>query len=201
MVNTSKYFGNDDNNKPEDNSDDGIFGKLHDKFDNITDDAKDRLGNRIQQGLNDIVDTVAEKLNIHDFYSAHLMDYCEGYYAPSSIGNSTTDPWKNITRCSNTTSQGGFNPTAILQSELRSGVNLEDLKWPEEVETAIKAVEVAMKVMFILYCIGAGFAGLGLLGAIGGLFANGRIAAILNFMIDFVSCYSSTSSPIGIPAN
>lgn len=27
--------------------------------------------------VNDVIADVARKLNIHDFYSAHLLDYCE----------------------------------------------------------------------------------------------------------------------------
>ena len=35
------------------------------------------LENSIKGDINDLVADVAKKLNIHDFYSAHIMDYCE----------------------------------------------------------------------------------------------------------------------------
>ena len=31
----------------------------------------------IQGDINGIINDVAKSLNIHDFYSAHLLDYCE----------------------------------------------------------------------------------------------------------------------------
>lgn len=39
------------------------------------------LKNDIKGEVNDLIGDVARKLNIHDFYSAHLLDYCE-VYAP-----------------------------------------------------------------------------------------------------------------------
>ena len=41
--------------------------------------------------------------------------------------------------------------------------------------------------MFILYCIGVGFAGLAVIGAVVGFFGNGMLGAGLNFLLDFVS--------------
>ena len=35
------------------------------------------IENSIKGDINDLVADVAKKLNIHDFYSAHILDYCE----------------------------------------------------------------------------------------------------------------------------
>lgn len=35
------------------------------------------LENSIKGEVNDLIGDIARKLNIHDFYSAHLLDYCE----------------------------------------------------------------------------------------------------------------------------
>ncbi len=35
------------------------------------------IGNSIKGEVNDLVADITRKLNIHDFYSAHLLDYCE----------------------------------------------------------------------------------------------------------------------------
>ena len=35
------------------------------------------LENSIKDDLNDLIASVAKELNIHDFYSAHILDYCE----------------------------------------------------------------------------------------------------------------------------
>ena len=142
--------------------------------------------------INSAIGDVARVLDIHDFYSAHILDYCEGYYTPTAVKNATTNPSKNVTRCSNHTALFSFNPTAILQSELRTGVNLSDLQWPSGIEDAVEAIEVASKAMFILYCIGAGFAGLAFLGAIVGVLSGGRLSSLLNFVLDFVSVARET---------
>lgn len=79
-----------------------------------------------------------------------------------------------------------FDPTTILQSELKSGYNLSQLKWPSGIEDAIVAIETASKVMFVLYCIGVGFAGLALIGAFVGFVSGGKLSAALNIIMDLV---------------
>ena len=66
-------------------------------------------------------------------------------------------------------------------------MTLSDLNWPSSIQNAVRAVAIASKVMFVLYCVGAAFAGLAIIGAIIGLINGGRLSAILNFMLDFVS--------------
>jgi len=53
-----------------------------------------------------------------------------------------------------------FDPTAALQKSLNeSGVHitLADLKWPQDLEKGVKALSVAIKAAFVLYCIGIAF--------------------------------------------
>jgi len=137
--------------------------------------------------IDGLISDVAKALDIHDFYSAHLLDYCEGYYTPSPIANATETPSKNVTSCSNHTSLFTFDPTSIIQSQLKPGINLTALKWPSEIEDAIVAVETASKVMFVLYCIGVGLAGLALIGGIVGFFGGGRLSASVNVILDFLA--------------
>lgn len=35
------------------------------------------IGNTIEGDLNGIINDLAQKLEIHEFYSAHLLDFCE----------------------------------------------------------------------------------------------------------------------------
>ncbi|KAL9106387.1 MAG: hypothetical protein Q9227_008588 [Pyrenula ochraceoflavens] len=149
-------------------------------FSNLENSLEGDINNLINNATSDI----AQKLHIKDFYIAHVMDYCEGFYTPNST---VSDPSENITRCSNRTALFHFDPTKIIQSELAPGVNLTDLKWPDQIHDAVKAVEVASKVMFVFYCIGIAFAGLAVLGAGWGLVASGRITAFLNFGLDFMA--------------
>lgn len=118
----------------------------------------------------------------------------QGYYTPTAVANSTSHPTKNLTSCSNRTALFHFDPTAILRSELRSGVSLSDLNWPSSIQNAINTVAIASKVMFILYCVGAAFAGLAIFGAVVGLVNGGRFSAMLNSMLDFVSISNSCFS-------
>jgi hypothetical protein len=141
----------------------------------------------IQTAVDGVIEDIAHALHIHDFYSVHLLDYCEGYYEPSPIANATASPTKNVTHCSSQTSGFTFDPTAILQSELLPGINLSDLKWPSEIQDTIDAVNMATKATFVIYCIGVSFAGLAILGALFAVIGGGRLSALLNFMIASVS--------------
>ena len=140
----------------------------------------------IKGDLNKLVGDIAKDLDIKDFYSAHVLDYCEGYYTPQAVPNLTTTISKNTTHCSNETSMFHFDPANIIQNELKPGVNLTDLKWPTAIEDAIRSIELASKVMFVVYCMGASAVGFALLGAILSIFVNGRLSAIVNAMISMV---------------
>ncbi|KAL8800807.1 MAG: hypothetical protein Q9182_004915 [Xanthomendoza sp. 2 TL-2023] len=138
------------------------------------------IGNSIKGEVNDLVGDIARKLNIHDFYSAHLLDYCEGYFTPGPIANQTVDPDKNVTRCSNHTAMFHFDPTSVIQKELKPGISLADLHWPSAIKDAVHAVELASKAMFVIYCIGAAATGLALAGAFLGVLFDGRAVPLIN---------------------
>lgn len=87
-----------------------------------------------------------------------------------------------------------FDPTSVIQKELKPGINLTDLHWPSAIKDAVHAVEIASKVMFVLYCMGVAATGLALLGAFLGVLSGGRIAAIVNNMLSLVSYLPSRSS-------
>jgi len=109
------------------------------------------------------------------------MNYCEGYYEPNATIHGTSE---NVTHCSPLTAFFHFDLTAVVEQELRPGVNLSDIHWPQEIEDTARDIEVAAKVTFVVYVIGIAFAGLAVLGAIFGVF--GRISAFLNFGLDLV---------------
>ncbi|KAL8874173.1 MAG: hypothetical protein Q9198_006921 [Flavoplaca austrocitrina] len=140
----------------------------------------DSIGNSIKGEVNDLIGDFAKALNIHDFYSAHLLNYCEGYFTPGPVANKTVDPDKNVTQCSNRTALFHFDPTAAIQRELKPGISLADLEWPSTIQDAVHAVEVASKAMFVLYCVGVAATGLALLGAFVGVFSDGRAAPLAN---------------------
>ncbi|KAL8687096.1 MAG: hypothetical protein Q9218_006636 [Villophora microphyllina] len=145
------------------------------------------IGSSIKGEVNDLIADVARQFNIHDFYSAHLLDYCEGYYTPSAFANATVAPHKNVTRCSNHTAMFHFDPTSVIQKELKPGISLDDLHWPSAIKNAVHAVEIASKAMFVLYVVGVAATGLALLGAFLGVLSGGRLAALLNNILAFLA--------------
>lgn len=145
------------------------------------------IENSVKSDINDIVSDIARAINLHDFYSAHVLDYCEGFYTPSPVANLTSSPSKNVTGCSTSRAMFHFDPAQIIQNELKPGLNLTDLKWPVAIQDAIKAIELASKVMFVVYCIGAAAVGLAWIGAMLSFFASGRLSAVVNFMLSSVS--------------
>lgn len=155
----------------------------------------DNISNTIESEIQDGITDVAQQLGIHDFYSAHLMTYCEGYYYYNNNNtrdnnNNEDDAQKNITKCSNRTALYNFNPQKILQQELdasNTGIDLSDLNWPSDISTGLNALRIAAKATFVLYCIAIGFIGIALLAAIGSIFLAGRLSAILNVIADWMA--------------
>jgi hypothetical protein len=157
------------------NTSDGDGGFLSNLINGIEGD----INNLINNATSDI----AAAFDLHDFYAAHIMNYCEGYYE----GNDTAGAKENITHCSNRTAFFHFDPTQIIENELAPGLNLSDLHWPSEIKDAVKTIEVSSKVMFVFYIIGIIFAGFAVLGAMWGVFANGRLSALVNFLLDILA--------------
>ncbi|KAF2436564.1 hypothetical protein EJ08DRAFT_644895 [Tothia fuscella] len=128
-------------------------------FHNIT----DPLVNDIKSDLNNWATSLAKDLGLKDFYSAHLMDYCEGSYTPGPVPNVTLSKSKierNVTYCSNRTAMFAFDPKASLQKSLNEtglGVTLDQLNWPKALDDGIRALRTAFKAAFVLYCMGVGF--------------------------------------------
>lgn len=137
----------------------------------------------LESDLNNLATSLAKDLGLKDFYSAHLLDYCYGSYTPQAVPNTTIKAskiHKNVTTCSNQTAMFAFDPTAALQKSLNeSGVSitLADLNWPADIEKGVKALRIAMKAAFVLYCIGIVFAFLTILAAAFWTFSGGRLSA------------------------
>ena len=146
---------------------------------NLTGEAEGRI--------HSIISSVARAINIKDFYSMYILDYCEGYYEPTALANATTSPTRNITQCANTTTMFTFNITQILESEIRGGATLADLDWPSDIQNAVDALNYAARAMFVLYCIGIGLTGLGMIAALFAVFAHGVLHAWLNGLFDLLA--------------
>lgn len=54
-----------------------MFGQESLKTSKTSSTTLKSIENTVQKDVNTAVSDVAKDLNIHDFYSAHLLDYCE----------------------------------------------------------------------------------------------------------------------------
>ncbi|EME49379.1 hypothetical protein DOTSEDRAFT_119794 [Dothistroma septosporum NZE10] len=158
---------------------------------NLIDNATQGIQNEIQ----DTIHSVARKLGLHDFYSVHLMAYCEGFYTPDAVPNATlkrNDINRNVTDCSNRTTVYNFDPQQILQDELDNSGHgnidlVADLRWPKDVSKGIRALRIAARAAFVLYCIAIGFEGIGLILGMVSFFLEGRLNAFANMFVDWLA--------------
>ena len=133
----------------------------------------------------DLANKLAGKLGIKDFYSAHLLTYCDGSYAPNGTA---PHPGRNVTFCSPKKAGFVFDPTAAVQNDLKTGISLlDDLHWPQEIQDGLNALHAAMRATFGLYAVGAALAGVLVLGSVAGVFSHGRLTALLDTLIALVS--------------
>ncbi|KAH0566422.1 hypothetical protein GP486_000170 [Trichoglossum hirsutum] len=96
-----------------------------------------------------------DRLGIHDFYSAYIMNYCEGNYQ---------DGRKDTISCSKPTTMYSFDPAQILQLELdKKGFTLSDLGWPASIEGQFDGLRTASKILFLLYIVSIVGTGLSIL--------------------------------------
>jgi hypothetical protein len=161
-----------------------VFNTTSEADDNFLDD----LFNTAQEAANDLIgdaaEAVTDRLNISDFYSVHIMNYCQGEFEPNGTARGAS---KNTTECSERNALFHFDPAEIIEENLPGDITLEDLRWPDEIDDAINAVRAASIAMFVIWCIGIGFAGLNIGASLFTLFTAGRLSACGVFVLSIVS--------------
>ncbi|KAJ5501209.1 hypothetical protein LT330_001216 [Penicillium expansum] len=97
--------------------------------------------------------TVGTESGAHDFYSIHVLSYCQG-----TLG--TIDPsaevTRNVTECSSRTIVSAFDPTQAWPEEITSS---KQLGWPRVISDDFHAFKMTSQVMAVMYCIGVGAMG------------------------------------------
>ena len=145
------------------------------------------LGNDIQQDINnifnDVTTDITSLLGLPDFFNVFVTDFCSGDYSNTTAKNAR----KNITECSKSTLSFHFQPTQFVQEHLPDGITLDDIHWPSAVTDAERTLKVVSRVMIIFYIIGIVFSGLAIITALLGLFTDGRLSALVNWLVDVVS--------------
>jgi len=149
------------------------------------------LSNNITSEINEHIGAVASRLGIEDFYSAHLLTYCQGQYTPTEAPNATlsaSDITKNITACSPRKAMYRFDPTRIVSDALNkttgARITLSDINWPSDIDTGVRALNTLMAAMFVLYVLAIIFIFLSLLAAlVAALSSPGRASACVNLAL------------------
>jgi len=80
-----------------------------------------------------LINTIAQTLGLHDFYTVGLWGFCEGYKADG------------VTYCSPTQSLYWFNPVEILRNELLAGASIA---LPADINDILDLIRLASRVMF-----------------------------------------------------
>ncbi len=78
----------------------GFFGSLIHNATTELGDLASTLEGALDDELNDLADKLAKELGIDEWYSLHLMDMCEGNYAPNATNKNAK---LNVTSCTNRT--------------------------------------------------------------------------------------------------
>lgn len=147
------------------------------------------IGDADNDLINAATTEIASLLNIADFYSVHVRNYCQGEYEPNATAAAVSGAHvsKNTTYCSPSQAWFHFNITEIVQDALPGQISLGDIRWPDSInnaQTEIRAASIAAAILYILAIV---FTGLAFLGGIFGFLTAGRLSACSNLLIDLVA--------------
>lgn len=109
-------------------------------------------------------DDMAAVLGISEFYSLHVMNVCEGTFAP----NATADgAWRNVSSCTMQLNSKQLNISALIDSELSAnfvdGGSLARLGGSSSLQNALNRIPTVGLVLAVFYIVAACTAGLVLL--------------------------------------
>ena len=85
----------DEEPEPKESDSDGIGGFLN-KIDGMANDAKVDVTDMVNDALNGAADKLADALGISQWYSFHVMNVCQGDFAPNVT---VSGAWYNTTNC------------------------------------------------------------------------------------------------------
>ncbi|VUC27912.1 unnamed protein product [Clonostachys rosea] len=136
--------------KASDTDDKGYSdGGFLDIIKDLWDDAKHAIIDKLNDLIGGIVDEVADKIGISDWYSIHVMNGCEGSFQPNGTVKSAS---LQTTNCSE--SKAGLGPFDI---------KLPDLGWTDDIQANLDSLNEALLGFFVLYVLGITFCGLSIL--------------------------------------
>jgi len=130
----------------------------------------------LEGDASEVGNDIAKAIGVHDWYSMHMLNFCEGFYNPSGIANNAT---KNITECSAPTTKFWFDPGTILQSELKDGITLDYIHWPSKIDTGLHELKEITHVSLGILFAGIALEGVLLLCSLLGIALGSRVLAII----------------------
>ncbi|KAK6224642.1 SUR7 protein [Colletotrichum tabaci] len=139
-------------------------------LDRFVDGVSDRVSDIINDIGNDVADRLADELGVSEWYSLHLMDVCQGDFAPNVTA---PNAWLNVTNCTQPSPGPNVNLTRMLDQELSIGplrLSLADLNWPDTIEDTLDKVNKFLLAIWVLYVLGIAFSGLAVLGSLAAFF-------------------------------
>lgn len=167
---------------------DDVQEAIEGKVGNITDTVK----GEVQELANDAAASIASGLGLRDFYTVHIMNYCQGYYTPGPVKNETVDDIsKNVTSCKDPSAMFAFDPTEALVANLnetgqlsedRANQILSAINWPESLEDGLDDLKAVFKAQFVLYCIAIGFTFFTMLSCVFWFLKDGRLGPLTNII-------------------
>ncbi|KAK6192987.1 hypothetical protein LQW54_012911 [Pestalotiopsis sp. IQ-011] len=162
-------------------------------FTSVVETLASEISDELSDIENDIADKLSAELGISQWYSLHVMTACEGNFAPNAT---SAGAWYNTTNCTAQAAGTQFNLTEVLDREISVGpldLNPADLPIPDDITDAINYLNGFLLAIFVLFCIGAGFAGLSFLGGIAAISLSGtsktgktgpsRLVSLVNFIL------------------
>ncbi|KAH8691299.1 actin cortical patch SUR7/pH-response regulator pali [Talaromyces proteolyticus] len=144
--------------------------------------------------IKSVNDTSAADLGLKQFYSVHVLAYCEG--------NFDGDGEHGVTSCSKRTAPFAFNPANVFSAEFKAGFNVSDINWPDTITDDFHVMEVTTKAMSVLYIIGVAATGVTLLMEILLTQAGGRASMMAHLIFTVLSfvCLGVSSSVASVMA-
>ncbi|KUI73509.1 hypothetical protein VM1G_09089 [Cytospora mali] len=164
----------------------GFFSSLKASATAIVGSVESEAASILNDIGNDVADKLADELGIEQFYSLHVMDTCEGNYAPNAT---TSGAWANVTNCTTPMDFSSMNISAMLDKELSIGpfnLSLSDLGITDDLQSKLNDLPKLFEALAAMYILSVAFSGLAILGSAAGLFyvsSTGRKVIIANFVI------------------
>ena len=139
----------------------GTITEIPNAIEHATQTDGQALVTAVANNLDQAPDDLANAFGLYDFYSAHILNYCEGSFVPGPFPNTTIPNdsiSKNVVHCSHVSLLSVFDPSSALKRKLgASGPGFANLLWPSQMSSGLDALSKVQHAMKWLYVIASVF--------------------------------------------